>query len=240
MNLKEPYPNSTNMFKALKIIPIALLYVITACNTQGQNVSITDLLDQKPEEVLRSKNIRFKLTEIGTTPNYMLKLYGEKIPVEAVSVLSTEYKIDWDADKIIPTISFGTVPLKSPSFLLDKNGKVLIAIAETGNYGPKGIKQADVFADNDPIDLKGELAKQWGKGKMVLKDFNLGNIYVWKSQGVTARLTIENEKFENTSKEMRNDIPQDGRHGVLTLYNGVKPAFYDEGADYFNKPDISK
>ncbi|CAM3858503.1 hypothetical protein MUGA111182_13670 [Mucilaginibacter galii] len=228
------------MIKVLKFLPFALLYIITACNTKGQNISVTDLLDQNVQEVLKSKGIKFKLTPLNDMPNYMLNLYGEIIPAGTVTVLSPEYQIDWQGEKIVPMLVFGDVPLKSPYFLLDKNGKILIITAEAGNNGPKGHKQGEVFADDDVINLKAALAKQWGKEKLARKDPNEGNIYLWKSQTISSRLTIENENFENLSKELRNDIPQDGRRGVLTIYNGVKPAFYDEDANYFNKMQVPK
>lgn len=218
-----------------------LIAMLTGCTSKGQELSLTTLLDQKPEAIFQAKNIRFKVSDVdSSTQNYIIKLYGEKLPAQAVKVLVPEYNINWDKDAIEPVLALHEVPLQSPSLLLDGNGKILLVVAGIGNDGPKGKAKAGVFTDDDVIKLKKALTAQLGKEKMVRKDSFEGDVYVWKKAPLTVRFSIENENFENKSESKRNGVAQDGRHGVVTIYNGVAPEFYDKSNNYFNDPEIRK
>lgn len=219
---------------------ILIMAVLNGCKSKAQDISLIDLLNQKPREVFQSKNIRFGDTDINDSENYNLRLYGEKLPERAVKLVEPEYTIDWDDEAISPALSCFSVPLLSPQLLLDSAGKILIATADIGNDGPKGEAKGGVFTDDDVIKLRTALSEKYGKEKMVRKDSYEGNVYVWKKDGIQARLTIENESFENKSKSTRNGVAQNGRHGVLTIYNGVNPEFNDKSYDYFNDPEIRK
>jgi hypothetical protein len=81
------------------IFLMIICYLVTACKTSGQEISLLELLNQKPQEVLLAKNIKFKLTDIEARPNYTLRLYGEIIPSNAVKIPAPEYRIDWDGGK---------------------------------------------------------------------------------------------------------------------------------------------
>lgn len=217
-----------------------MMWVLMGCDSKAQDIPLQDLLKQSPQQVLTSRKVPFQLVPMDSVPNYAIRLYGEKMPEKATQLLSPEYIVDWERESIQPAISYAAVPLQAPKLLLDSTGNILVAIAEIGNDGPKGEKKAGVFSDDDVITLKTALSKQLGKEKMVRENSYNGNVYVWQKDKLTARLTIENEKFENTSKSRRNGIPQDGRHGTLTIYNGVSPEFFSEDENYFKDPEIRK
>ncbi|BAV07411.1 hypothetical protein SAMN05421788_109232 [Filimonas lacunae] len=216
------------------------LLLLSGCSTKGQTLSLLDLLQQKPQDIFTSKKIPFQQNEIKNAENYRVKLYGEKLPDTVLRLIEPEYGINWEKEEIQPVISCFSVPLQMPCFIVDTTGKPLIVIADVGNDGPKGKVKAGVFKDEDVLDLKKALTEQFGKEKLVKKDSFEGAVYVWKKGALTIRLTIENENFENKSAHTRNGIAQDGRNGVLTIYNGVSPAFHSEENNYFNNPDIRK
>lgn len=217
-----------------------LIVMLTGCTTKGQDLSLLDLLQQKPRDIFQSKKIPFRQSEVKENENYHIRLYGEKLPDTVVTLIEPEYGINWEKEEIQPVISCLSVPIQAPNFIVDKDGKPLIVTAELGNDGPKGNAKAGVFKDEDVINLKKALTQQFGKEKMVKKDSFEGNVYIWKKAPLTIRLTIENENFENTSGHKRNGVAQDGRNGVLTIYNGIAPAYQLEEYNYFNAPDIRK
>lgn len=216
------------------------LVMLTGCSTKGQTLSLLDLLKQKPRDIFSAKNMLFQQYEIKANENYSIKLYGEKLPDTVMTVIEPEYRINWEQEEIQPVVSCLSIPLQSPRFIVDKTGTALIVVAELGNDGPKGKAKAGVFKDEDVLNLKKALTQQFGKERKVKEDSFEGNVYVWKKAPYTIRLTIENEKFENKSGHTRNGVAQDGCNGVLTVYNGIDPAFHAEEYNYFNNPDIRK
>ncbi|MBC9931813.1 hypothetical protein [Chitinophaga qingshengii] len=206
----------------------------------GQQLQAVQLLTAPVFPQLKTAGIRTDTVVFDENKNYTVGLYGEKVPEQIISVVSPRYNIDWSKETIKPVIYFKSVPLRDPKLLMDKEGRLVIFVADIGNHGPKGQQMAGVFSDNDVVTLRKELSAIWGPEKKVREKSYTGAVYIWKKNGVVARLTIENELLDGNATETRNGVKQDGRNGKLTIYNQVQPAFYSKSEDYFNDPEIRK
>lgn len=206
----------------------------------GQQLQVDRLLTAPVWPQLETAGIRADTVAFDENKNYTVGLYGEKVPAQIISVISPRYNIDWNKETIKPVVYFKAVPLRNPGLLTDNAGRLVIFVAEVGNHGPKGKLMAGVFSDDDVVTLRKALSALWGAEKKVREKSYGGNVYVWKKNGIVARLTIENEALDGTASETRNGVKQSGRRGRLTIYNQVIPAFYSQSEDYFNDPDIRK
>lgn len=206
----------------------------------GQQLQVDRLLTAPVGPQLETAGIRADTVAFDENKNYTVGLYGEKVPEQITSVVSPRYNIDWNKETIKPVVYFKTVPLRNPGLLTDKAGRLVIFVAEVGNHGPKGKLMAGVFSDDDVVTLRKALSAMWGAEKKVREKSYGGSVYVWKKDGIVARLTIENEALDGTASETRNGVKQSGRRGRLTIYNQVVPAFYSQSEDYFNDPDTRK
>lgn len=206
----------------------------------GQQLQVKELMAAPVGPQLKALDIGAGRTPWTNSENYEVGLYGEIVPKQIHTLVNPRYHIDWNKETVVPVIYFGAVPLRDPKLLTDKNDGLVILTSDIGNHGPKGKLQAGVFSDDDVLTLRKALNETFGPGKLVREGSYVGNVYVWKKNGIIARLTIEHEALDGSSSEERNGIKQDGRYGTLTIYNKVVPGFYSEHENYFNDPDLRK
>lgn len=206
----------------------------------AQQLQVKELMAAPVGPQLKTSGIGAVRTPWDDNKNYEVGLYGEIVPKQIHTLVNPQYNIDWNKETVVPVIYFGAVPLRDPKLLTDKNDGLVILSSDIGNHGPMGKQLAGVFSDDDVLTLRKALNEAYGPGKLVREGSYVGNVYVWKKNGITARLTIEHEALDGSASEERNGVKQNGRHGTLTIYNKVVPGFYSEHENYFNDPDLRK